>query len=528
MNTSLLMDKEYIKVIEKSIKDTISTYALPVYSLCFVQDHPAEVEVTITWSLFWETLIVNMRTETISYSIHKRRKCIKEESNLNTEIQRIENIEGDMSEEMQAELEVCREKLEEHRKTKMEGIMTRSRTRWYEEGEKSTAYFLGLDKRNYLNRLIISLRDSNNEKRTKQTEIMEILVKHFSDLFAERAIDHIKAEKFVDGLNMKGLSETQNEEMSRSFTLKELTDALKGMSNNKAPGTDGFPAEFYKIFWEDIKYFFHRMTIESYENGRLPNSLTEGILTLVPKPLKPRDDVKSYRPITLLNSSYKIISATIAKRIKKVLPQIISNEQTGFMYNRFIGDNTRLTYDLMHFLKKANKTALFLSLDIQDAFNSVNWDFIRITLRNLHFPEFFIRWFDTLCSEAASLIIYNGHISKRIRLERSCRQGDPLSPYIFVVVMGALLERSKQNRLVHGVKIGDIEFKLSAYADDTLCYLDGSVNSCRALFNDLGVFAKYSGLKPNIKKTHAFWAGKDADEKGPICLDLDMRWTKQT
>ena len=178
-------------------------------------------------------------------------------------------------------------------------------------------------------------------------------------------------------------------------------------------------------------------------------------------------------------------------------------------------------------VNKTNKNALFLSLDIQDAFNSVNWNFIRIILRKLHFPQSCIQWFDTLCFEAASLIVYNGHISKRIRLERSCRQGDPLSPYIFVLVMSALLERIKQNRRISGVKVGDIEFKLSAYADDTLCYLDGSVNSCRALFDDLGTFAKYSGLKPNIEKTQAFWAGKDADTKEPICSELNMRWTNK-
>ena len=90
--------------------------------------------------------------------------------------------------------------------------------------------------------------------------------------------------------------------------------------------------------------------------------------------------------------------------------------------------------------------------------------------------------------------------------------------------MSALLEKIKQNRHINGVKIGDLEFKLSAYADDTLCYLDGSVNSCRALFHDLGIFAKYSGLKPNIKKTQAFWVGKNADKKEPVCLDLDMKW----
>ena len=141
--------------------------------------------------------------------------------------------------------------------------------------------------------------------------------------------------------------------MNRPFTLQDFTDALKGMSKHKAPGTDGFPAEFYKTFWKDLKHFFYRMALESYDNGALPNSLKEGILSLIPKPLKPRDEVNSYRPITLLNSSYKIISSAIANRIKKVLPDVIGPEQSGFIKNRFIGDNTRLTYDLIQFLKKS-------------------------------------------------------------------------------------------------------------------------------------------------------------------------------
>ena len=469
-----------------------------------------------------------MRTETISYAIQKRKRFKVEELNLIGEIQRIENMDiADMTEEIQSKLAVQRDNLESLRKIKIEGIVTRSRTRWYEEGEKSTAYFLGLEKRNYLNKLIASLRDANNEKKTKQTEIIDVLVEYFTHLFAEQPIDRTKAEEFLDGISMKCLSEAQQEEMNRPFTLQELSSALKGMANNKAPGTDGFPAEFYKAFWKDLKHFLFKMASESYDVGGLPNSLKEGIITLIPKPLKPRDEVKSYRPITLLNASYKILSAAVANRIKNFLPEIVSKEQTGFIKNRFIGDNTRLTYDLIHSLKEANKSALFLSLDIQDAFNSVNWEFIRIMLRKLHFPDFCIRWFDTLCFEAASVIVYNGHISKRIPLERSCRQGDPLSPYIFVIVMGALLERIKENPKIAGVKLGNLEFKLSAYADDTLCYLDGSVNSCRALFDDLGIFAKYSGLKPNIKKTQAFWAGKDADSKEPICLDLDMKWTKK-
>ena len=208
MNTSLLTDEKYVQVIANTIQETISTYSLPIYSSLFVAKCPLEVQMTISWSLFWETLLLNMRTETISYSIHKRRKSMEEESRIIREIQRIENLTvHNMTDEMQSRLAVCRENLEDLRKVKMEGIVTRSRTRWYEEGEKSTAYFMGLEKRNYVNKLIAALRDKNNEKKTKQTDIMEILVQHFSELFAERPIDHIKAEEFVNDLHMKHLSE---------------------------------------------------------------------------------------------------------------------------------------------------------------------------------------------------------------------------------------------------------------------------------------------------------------------------------
>ena len=295
MNTSLLMDKDYIQMIEKTIRDTISTYALPVYSPSFVQEFPADVEIMISWSLMWETVIINMRTETISYSIHKRRTLMAEENKLVKEIQEMEYLdEENESEEIQSRLTECKEKLEELRKVKIEGIVTRSRTRWYEQGEKSTAYFMGLEKRNYSNKLIASLFDSNNEKKTLQTEIMDILVEHFSNLFSERPIDRIKAEEFVDGLQIKRLTKAENGEMDRPFTLDELTVALQKMSNNKSPGTDGFPAEFYKMFWKDLKHAFYKMALESYENGTLPNSLKEGILILIPKPSKPRNDVKSY------------------------------------------------------------------------------------------------------------------------------------------------------------------------------------------------------------------------------------------
>ena len=356
---------------------------------------------------------------------------------------------------------------------------------------------------------------------------MSALVNHFRTLLAEKPIDNREANIFVDGLRIRRISDKQKEWLGSPFTLEELGTALKHMSNNKAPGTDGFPTEFYKIFWNDVKQYFFRMIQESYEVASLPNTLKEGIITLIPKPNKPRDEISSYRPITLLNSSYKIISSAIANRLKDVLPDVIGQEQTGFMKNRFIGDNTRLTYDIIQYLKSNDRTALLLSLDIQDAFNSVNWNFTRIVLHKRNFPKYIINWFDTLYVGSTSRIVYRGHISESITLQRSCRQGDPLSPYIFLLVIGVLLEKILNNPEIKGVKIKNKYFKISAYADDALCFLDGDENSCRVLFHDLRIFAKFSGLSPNIKKTQALWAGKNAEIKTPICAELNMQWVKK-
>ena len=164
------MDKAYIQIIERTVRDTLSTYSLPVHSPSFVQECPAEVEITTSWSLFWETLILNMRTETVSYSIKKRKSFTEQESKLIREIRVIENMdESNVSNEIQSRLTVYQKKLEELRKIEMEGVVVRSMAWWYEQGEKSTAYFLGLEKRNYVNKLIASLHDSMKKRQNRRT-----------------------------------------------------------------------------------------------------------------------------------------------------------------------------------------------------------------------------------------------------------------------------------------------------------------------------------------------------------------------
>ena len=124
------------------------------------------------------------------------------------------------------------------------------------------------------------------------------------------------------------------------------------MKNGKTPGIDGFPAEFYKVFWGKLKYFVLRSALSTYKNEKMSCSLRHCIISCIPKGDKDRTLLKNWRPISLLSVVYKMLSTVIAVRIKSVLNLIISPTQTGFLPGRFIGENTRLIYDLLHYTQK--------------------------------------------------------------------------------------------------------------------------------------------------------------------------------
>lgn len=137
----------------------------------------------------------------------------------------------------------------------------------------------------------------------------------------------------------------------------------------------------------------------------------------------------------------------------------------------------------------------------------MSWRFVEACLLARGFPPNVIKWFKMLHNQSFARLTYNGHLSQPIHLQRSCRQGDPVSSYLFILALEHLLNMIRRNREIKGIKVKGEEYKLSAYADDTVCLLDGDINSVRSLFHDLGMYAKFSGLYPNEGKCKAMWIG---------------------
>jgi hypothetical protein len=171
-----------------------------------------------------------------------------------------------------------------------------------------------------------------------------------------------------------------------------------------------------------------------------------------------------------------------------------------------------------------NIPGMLLLIDFEKAFDTLSHKFILETLKAFNFGTNIRRWFGTLYENASSSIIINGNISKPFQIQRSCRQGDPLSPYIFVLCAEILSLMIRQNRDINGISIKDIHFKITQYADDTTLILDGTERSLENAFKTLQLFRQMSGLKINIDKTVAVWIGSYRYRTTKMCKKLRITW----
>ena len=236
--------------------------------------------------------------------------------------------------------------------------------------------------------------------------------------------------------------------------------------------------------------------------------------------------MKNWRPISLLNVVYKLASSVIANRVKQTLQDIIHENQKGFIAGRFIGENIRLIYDVLFETKQQNIPGLILSIDFEKAFDTVSWTFISKTLDYFNFGESIKKWIHIFQKGAETSILQNGLMSEFFLLKRGCRQGDPLSLYIFLLCADVLGQIIRKNINIKGIVINNKEMKISQYADDTQILLDGTERSLRESLQILSKFFKLSGLKINEEKTRAIWIGAKINSNDKLCNDYKLDWTQ--
>lgn len=197
---------------------------------------------------------------------------------------------------------------------------------------------------------------------------------------------------------------------------------------------------------------------------------------------------------------YKLISGCLRRRLKPILDLIISDTQSGFMKDRYIGENTRFVYDLMAYTESEHIPGLLVLIDFEKAFDSISWSFIYKVLNYFGFGKNYIDWIKILNTKFKASVLQCGHLSEQINIQRDCRQGDPIAPYLFLLCAEILSILIKQNNNIKGIFVNNKEHNISQYADDTLLTLDGSPISLFAALDNLDFFLKIFWFKGKLFK----------------------------
>nr|KYP54501.1 Transposon TX1 uncharacterized [Cajanus cajan] len=290
---------------------------------------------------------------------------------------------------------------------------------------------------------------------------------------------------------------------------EEVFQALMEMKPYKAPGPDGFQPIFYKMYWDVVGDDVWSFVRTAFATSFFDPQAVETLIVLIPKHEGPRH-LKDFQPISLCNVLHKLISKVLVNRLRLILNRIVSPMQSSFLLGRSTNDNAILVQEIIHSMSKSQRVEgdLILKLDLEKAYDRVDWSFLRRVLIDLGFPPHIISLIMHGVSSASLCLLWNGQKTGTITPRRGLRQGDPLSPYLFVLCMerlGLLITKEVEEgswspyRLRGGPAVSHLFF-----ADDVLLFSKAKTSSMRTIMKVIDLFCDASGMRVNLSKSMAF------------------------
>jgi hypothetical protein len=288
---------------------------------------------------------------------------------------------------------------------------------------------------------------------------------------------------------------------------QEIFSALSEMGSTKAPCPDGFTTLFYQKYWSTVKDVVLSSIWDFFGNNHLQQQHDHTFIVLIPK-MPGASSVHQFRPISLCNIIYKIISKLLANRFKGLLHRFISPHQSAFVLYRSIQDNTIMTHELFHTInsKRGRGGLMAIKIDMEKAFDRMELNFILAILSKLGFHPTWINWIKLCITSSSFSIMLNGSPFGNFNPERGLRQGDPLSPFLFILgteVLSRLLLRQESQGLLSGIKIARNFSPIShlLFADDLILFTKATSSQANSLKVVLDQFCTWSGQAINPSKS---------------------------
>lgn len=383
----------------------------------------------------------------------------------------------------------------------------KARTEWKQGGDQCSRFFHQLVNSSVANKNLESL-SINGSVTPDKTLIQQHLKSFYTGLYCESE----SWRPVPNGLDYNKLEPAVSSNLECAFSELEVWQAIDDLDSDNSPGPDGFTMRFYKCCWGFIKNDLLRVFDNFYRSGFLDWRANTTHIALIPK-VPGASLVVDFRPISLLSGCYKIISKVLANRLKPHLHSLVSDLQGASIVGRQIQDLSLMANELLDSRLLSKKGGVLVKVDFYKAFDSVSWNFIDFILDKFGFGQKWRQWFRTCWSTASFSVLLNGSPGDMFKSSRGLRQGDPLSPMVFVLVAEVLtlmMLKVQEAGLLEGFKVSEagVGIPILQFADDTLLLTNGGMDEARLVKNILIWFEACSGLRVNASKTKIYQVNK--------------------
>ncbi|GKC30851.1 RNA-directed DNA polymerase, eukaryota [Tanacetum coccineum] len=379
------------------------------------------------------------------------------------------------------------------------------KVRWAIEGDENSKYFHGIINKKRSHLAIRGVFD-DGIWRTDPSSVKKAFRDHYEARFNKPTTTRLKLSFPFP----KRLSTVQVDDLERGVSHDEIRSAVWDCGDNKSPGPDGFTFEFFKKYWRFIGPDFCEAVEHFFKYGSFSKGCNSSFIALIPKVMDAKF-VNDYRPISLIGSVYKVVTKILANRLATVIAGLVSDTQSAFVADRQILDGPFILNEVLDWCKRKNKQAMFFKVDFAKAYDSVRWDFLIDVLEAFGFGSTWCNWIRGTFCYAKTSILVNGSPSDEFHLHCGLKQGDPLSPYLFILVMESLhlsVSRAVDEGVFKGIRLhGSLSLSHLFFADDALFMGEWSDSNLRGIIYILKCFFLASGLKINIQKSQVLGVG---------------------
>ena len=396
-----------------------------------------------------------------------------------------------------------REELKNIAEEECSKLAVRSRVQKELLDEKCSGYFFNRIRERRRKNFISEVRNAEGNIVNRQEEIQKAFAVFYENLYTGCEGDSQEQTEFLECLEANQLASEGECEGSGvvTFAVEDIVESIKGFKNNKTPGPDGLPIEFYRSFREDLVPDLQEVFQAVADDEMKPQTMNEAVTVLL---AKSGDLAQSsnWRPISLLNVDYKILTKLIDQQfVKSILQKIVSAEQTSAVPGRSIHDNLCLVRDVIEYYRERNESGFIMCLDQKKAFDVVNREFLFSILERVGAQDGLIKILRCLYSGTTTSIQINGHLSEKVCLNRGVRQGCPLSPSLYTLYIQSVIQYIKHRSALKGLPIpGGSQLKVSAFADDLVVFCKDSCDQAE-VFSCFEKFRLATGSSLNKRKT---------------------------